>query len=900
MTLQELLSDEQCFKFLKWVEVIQQENFAVKKDSMYILEKDQTTCELIFIDTNGNKRKVSGGGGLSFDFIPLAGTNSLMPVTGDIEFTTEDNKGLFSGDGRIGLYDGNIKITSADGSIIDVNPNQVLISQGVGGFRKSITIDSNLNYIPIQSDTAGPGLVGTEYFGDNYIPNSFIQKQFSEENYANKQDTIDSLTNKADLIGGKVPAYQLPSYVDDVLEFDTFVNFPITGESGKLYLALDTNKLYRWSGSSYVDITQLESDNLQTITNRGATTDNDIVSTADIQGNTLSVTSQIDDTQKVTFKGDNIFDSYDLEFPDWSGTATVMIEENIPLYINGTAGQVGVFVGPRNINSFPGLLYDYNTNRLSVGTTLPATAALDVTTVRARNLPIGDATFTKNIVSKPDGTFGTIDRGNPNNIPTDFYIAGYINNSANSSKIIYKTDTYRELDLRDYFSVDVIGGIFNTNEILRIGSTFYLTINFGDSGDQNIIALRDCYLENNILKVSKAETSLTGIGKIHSFAYNEIDGMLYVGSREYFGAIQPFPLRIVKIDPHTLAVLKTSNFPFNVTFRNSTTDIKIFNNKLYITAGAGADFKAYEVHTNLIDYTEIYSGTSDITVTHPANTPFEIYNGKLYMTCYDATVTGSEATNNLKVVELDLITKVIRISGKILFSNTLVTDVNLITHWLTVYNDKLLFSIIGLGLTYYYSSIARVDIKTLLKEEELVLDMPVTDDHSILNGYIYLNGESSTSYLLKPNYPHDAAKLLRINPNNFTDRTTEIAVFNGGKGSYGSINYNAKSAIQLEDLRTDAQQVITAASTYNLVPDRKLIHVEFIGTTTTFNLPIIANNNKLTILLANDGLGDVTVTANIVDVNSIYEANSGANTFMLIGGSRATIYSINNRWIIKP
>ena len=54
---------------------------------------------------------------------------------------------------------------------------------------------------------------------------------------------------------GKVPAAQLPSYVDDVLEFADQAGFPATGETGKIYVAKDTNKTYRWSGSAYVYIT---------------------------------------------------------------------------------------------------------------------------------------------------------------------------------------------------------------------------------------------------------------------------------------------------------------------------------------------------------------------------------------------------------------------------------------------------------------------------------------------------------------------------------------------------------------------------------------------------------------------------------------------------------------------
>ena len=53
---------------------------------------------------------------------------------------------------------------------------------------------------------------------------------------------------------GKVPSTQLPSYVDDVLEYDNRTGFPATGEAGKIYVAKDTNKTYRWSGTAYVEI----------------------------------------------------------------------------------------------------------------------------------------------------------------------------------------------------------------------------------------------------------------------------------------------------------------------------------------------------------------------------------------------------------------------------------------------------------------------------------------------------------------------------------------------------------------------------------------------------------------------------------------------------------------------
>lgn len=63
---------------------------------------------------------------------------------------------------------------------------------------------------------------------------------------------------------GKVPSSQLPSYVDDVIEghyhdnkfYDETDQSVITGASGKIYVDLDTNKTYRWSGSTFVVISE--------------------------------------------------------------------------------------------------------------------------------------------------------------------------------------------------------------------------------------------------------------------------------------------------------------------------------------------------------------------------------------------------------------------------------------------------------------------------------------------------------------------------------------------------------------------------------------------------------------------------------------------------------------------
>ena len=97
----------------------------------------------------------------------------------------------------------------------------------------------------------------------------YAKSEDIKKTYATKQEvsagqldyTAENIANKGKANGyaslggdGKVPADQLPSYVDDVLEFASKSNFPSSGEKGKIYVDLSTENIYRWSGSAYTEI----------------------------------------------------------------------------------------------------------------------------------------------------------------------------------------------------------------------------------------------------------------------------------------------------------------------------------------------------------------------------------------------------------------------------------------------------------------------------------------------------------------------------------------------------------------------------------------------------------------------------------------------------------------------
>lgn len=79
-------------------------------------------------------------------------------------------------------------------------------------------------------------------------------KQGSDAKFADKETTELNLSHKADLVNGIVPASQLPGVVDAIIEVDTFSELPTIGESNKIYITLDNNKQFRWSGTLYAEI----------------------------------------------------------------------------------------------------------------------------------------------------------------------------------------------------------------------------------------------------------------------------------------------------------------------------------------------------------------------------------------------------------------------------------------------------------------------------------------------------------------------------------------------------------------------------------------------------------------------------------------------------------------------
>ena len=100
-----------------------------------------------------------------------------------------------------------------------------------------------------------------EHLANRSNPHSVTKSQVGLGNVTNDAQVKRSEMGKAGGVAtldgnGQVPASQLPSFVDDVLEYADKGEFPQTGESGKIYVSLDDNLTWRWSGSGYVEISK--------------------------------------------------------------------------------------------------------------------------------------------------------------------------------------------------------------------------------------------------------------------------------------------------------------------------------------------------------------------------------------------------------------------------------------------------------------------------------------------------------------------------------------------------------------------------------------------------------------------------------------------------------------------
>ncbi|WP_300685373.1 hypothetical protein [Chryseobacterium sp.] len=250
------------------------------------------------------------------DYVPKTRTLTINGTTYDLSanrsFTTSDTITRLKGGASGSLVSGDVTLAAGANMVINQAGNTITLAStdttysagngltltgtsfslpvatsGTGNVVTGVTqtpngITVNLGSVPTSADLA------------NYIP-------LSQKGTANGIATLDA--------AGQVPASQLPSYVDDVLEGyyksadgkfykEAAFNNLIAGETGKIYVSLDTNKTYRWTGTTFVYITSGAVDSVNGLTgvvvlNKSHVGLSNVDNTADAAKNVLSATKWI-------------------------------------------------------------------------------------------------------------------------------------------------------------------------------------------------------------------------------------------------------------------------------------------------------------------------------------------------------------------------------------------------------------------------------------------------------------------------------------------------------------------------------------------------------------------------------------------------------------------------------
>lgn len=131
---------------------------------------------------------------------------------------------------------------------------------GTGSLNTTATnVIAAVNEVKVTADAASTPTASTTVAGKSELSDDTEALAMSASDRVLTPHNIGAIVNvnnglvKLDS-GGKVASAQLPSYVDDVVEAANLAAFPGTGATGIIYVALDTNKTYRWTGSVYVEI----------------------------------------------------------------------------------------------------------------------------------------------------------------------------------------------------------------------------------------------------------------------------------------------------------------------------------------------------------------------------------------------------------------------------------------------------------------------------------------------------------------------------------------------------------------------------------------------------------------------------------------------------------------------
>ena len=212
------------------------------------------------------KQMNSGSGVITFNGlngVVSVGTDEIPEGSANVYFTNErvDDRvaNLLAPGANVSM------VYNDDTTQIIISANETSIEWSEIQNKPNTKIDVNLS-----GDISGSGSVTLSQLGNGTlnIANMTLESAGTAGTYTKvTTNTKGQVVAGTALSAGDIPSLdaskitsgiididRLPASAGSIPEYATLSEFPLVGDSGKVYIALDTNKMYRWSGSTYVSI----------------------------------------------------------------------------------------------------------------------------------------------------------------------------------------------------------------------------------------------------------------------------------------------------------------------------------------------------------------------------------------------------------------------------------------------------------------------------------------------------------------------------------------------------------------------------------------------------------------------------------------------------------------------
>jgi len=385
--------------------------------------------------------------------------------------------------------------TVIDGSYVHTDNNYTTTEKSkLAGIQAGAEVNVNADWNAVSGDA--------QILNKPTIPLVDSVPTSGSTNAVSSGSVFTALSFKADLVGGKVPAYQLPSFVDDVLEgYYNGTNFYIdsdfatlmTGETGKIYINLLNNTSYRYTGSVYVQI----SNSISTLNDLTDVTIGTLNNGQILQYN--GTTSQWENVSVTIGSGDMQKSVYDIDndgIVDYSETISVTVRNNSStnilrrgtiVYLSGSTGnRPNAFKAQANAEStssgtFGVVVNDIGTNSDGLVAAMGTLHNLDTRTGAGGNPNpfTSDTLVDGDILWLDPTTAGYVTKTKPSAPNHAVFIGIVAATSPTNGRIVYKIQNGYEVE--ELHNVKITEPLLN-NQVLRYTQSTSLwenkTLNF--------------------------------------------------------------------------------------------------------------------------------------------------------------------------------------------------------------------------------------------------------------------------------------------------------------------------------------------------------------------------------------------------------------------------------------